>query len=65
MVKIRKKFTGFIKIIIIVSITLVVLSLNPRIQKLKFEFQTEKFHINTEAEYEIQKEKAIEVFNVQ
>ncbi|MFA5576727.1 MAG: hypothetical protein WCZ27_02285 [Tissierellaceae bacterium] len=65
MVENRKKFTGFIKVIIIVSITLVILSLNPRIQKLEFEFQTDKLYINTEAQYGIQKEKAIETLNIQ
>lgn len=65
MVRINKRFTGLIQVIIIVSLTLIIFSLNPRIQKLKFEFHTEQLHINTEAQYEIQKEKAIEIFNLQ
>lgn len=61
----RTRLTRFIKVVLIVSATLVMLSLNPRIQRLKFEFQIGNFHINTETQYEIQKGKAIEVLNVQ
>lgn len=43
MVNVWKKINGFIKIIIIVSFTLIIFSLNPRVEKLNFEFQTKSF----------------------
>lgn len=48
-------------IMIIIAITLIALTSKPRLQKINFELQTNKIYINTEAQYEIQKQKAIEV----